>query len=255
MSSKRFARIAALAALSLPVLACAAFAQSPPPLSDPCIPVAMPPAAIPHLRAALAAHEPIVIVAIGSSSTQSWRSSDPAHSYPAVLQAALSRALPTAHIAVINRGVGGEDAPEEVARMDTDVLAIRPQLVIWQVGSNSVLRSADPIVFKRLVSAGIERLHKAGADVIVMDNQQAPELLSKPEHLIMDQALAEVAAAKGASLFARSSLMEAWQRAGKPYGTFISSDGLHHNDLGYRCVAESLAGVITAGLGPDHAAK
>jgi lysophospholipase L1-like esterase len=151
--------------------------------------------------------------------------------------------------------VGGEDAPEEVARMDTDVLAVRPQLVIWQVGSNSVLRSADPAVFKRLVSAGIDRLHKAGADVIVMDNQRAPELLSKPEHLIMDQALAEVAAAKGASLFARGSLMAAWQRAGEPYGTFISSDGLHHNDLGYRCVAESLAGVITAGLGPDHAAK
>ena len=32
----------------------------------------------------------------------------------AILQAALNEALPAAHIAVINRGVGGQDAPEEM---------------------------------------------------------------------------------------------------------------------------------------------
>jgi lysophospholipase L1-like esterase len=244
-------------AVALISLANPSHAQMPAqvPASDGCIPEPMPPAAVPNMRAALADHRQVVIVAIGSSSTQSWRSSDPGHSYPAVLQDALTKALPTAHIAVINRGIGGEDAPEEVARMDTDVLAVKPQLVIWQVGSNSVLRSADPVVFKRLVMAGVDRLHKAGADVILMDNQRAPELLAKPEHLVMDQALAEIATAKNVSLCARSSLMAAWQRDGKPYGTFISSDGLHHNDLGYRCVAESLAGVIVAGLGPDHASR
>jgi lysophospholipase L1-like esterase len=223
--------------------------------ADPCIAVPLPPVAVPHMQAALAAHEPVIIVAIGSSTTQSWRSSDPAHSYPAVLQASLSQALPEAHISVLNRGIGGEDAPEEVARMSADVLAVRPQVVVWQVGTNGVLRDADPAVFKRLVTAGVNQLRKAGVDVILMDNQRAPALLKAPKHLVIDQALAEVATATSASLFARSALMEGWQRAGQPYGSFISSDSLHHNDLGYRCVAESLAGVIVAGLGPDQASK
>jgi lysophospholipase L1-like esterase len=220
-----------------------------------CILVPMPPAAVPHMRAAIDDHEPVIIVAIGSSSTQSWRASDPGHSYPGVLQATLSAALPNAHIAVINRGIGGEDAPEELARLDKDVIAVRPQLVIWQVGSNGVLRDADPAVFKKLVTTGVNQLHKAGIDVILMDNQRAPALLQKPRHLVMDQSLAEVATATNTSLFDRGALMEAWQRDGEPYADFISSDLLHHNDLGYRCVAESLAGVIEAGLGPDLARK
>jgi len=211
----------------------------------------MPPAAVPHLRAAIQNHEPAIIVAIGSSSTQSWRSSDPGHSYPGVLQARLSSLLPEAHIAVINRGIGGEDAPEELARLDKDVLAVRPQLVIWQVGSNGVLRHDSPTVFRKLVTTGVNQMRKAGVDVILMDNQRAPALLDKPEHVVMDQSLAEVATATDVSLFDRGALMEAWQRAGEPYAHFISSDSLHHNDLGYRCVAESLAGVIVAGLGPD----
>ncbi|MEA2742923.1 MAG: acyl-CoA thioesterase, partial [Acetobacteraceae bacterium] len=60
--------------------------------------------------------------------------SDSAHTYPAVLQSSLNKALPGAHFAVINRGMGGQDAPEELTRLDTDVIALHPQLVIWQVG-------------------------------------------------------------------------------------------------------------------------
>ena len=226
-------------------------ASSPSP--SPCLVTQVPPVAVPHVKAALAGHEPILIVAIGSSSTQSWRASDPGHSYPAVLQATLSQALPEAHVAVINRGVGGEDAPEEVARLDQDVLAVRPQLVVWQVGSNSVLRNADPAVFRRLVTTGVTRLHRAGVDVVLMDNQRAPALTEKPEYRIIDRALAEVATATNASLFSRGALMEAWQNAGQPYATFISPDSLHHNDLGYRCIAEGLAGSILEGLTAEPA--
>ena len=100
--------------------------------------------------------------------------SDPAHSYPAVLQQALSAGLPEAHIAVINRGIGGQDAAEELARLDADVLAVRPQLVIWQVGANGALRNVDPAVFRAMVTTGVRRLQAAGADVILMDNQQSP---------------------------------------------------------------------------------
>ncbi|HTW68571.1 MAG TPA: GDSL-type esterase/lipase family protein, partial [Acetobacteraceae bacterium] len=130
---------------------------------------AEPPAPILHLhnfRAALEQGKEGVVVAIGSSSTKGAKASDPAHSYPAELQEDLEHALPRMHIAVINRGIGGQDAPEELARMQADVIAVRPQLVVWQVGANGALRHADPVTFRRLVTEGVERLKAAGIDVI-----------------------------------------------------------------------------------------
>src|SRR6476659_1926993 len=134
----------------------------------------MTPMKLPHLLSAVSHGLEGVIVALGSSSTQGVMASDLAHSYPAVLQQSLSTALPEAHVAVINRGIGGQDAAEELARLEADVLAVRPQLVIWQVGANGALRNADPAVFRDMVSGGVRRLQAAGADVILMDNQQSP---------------------------------------------------------------------------------
>jgi len=209
----------------------------------------MPPLSLPHLKDALERDEPIVIVALGSSSTSGSMASDANHAYPAVLQKALSHVLPEAHIAVINRGIAGQDATEEVARLDSDVIAIKPQLVIWQVGANSALRDADPSLFRHVVVAGVNKLRNAHADVVLMDNQRAPRILNAPRHLVIDQALADIAAETGASLFPRSTLMDAWRRDGRPYELFISRDGLHHNDLGYHCIATALAAEIKASLG------
>ena len=108
---------------------------------------------------------------------------------PAVLQAALNKALPAAHFAVINRGIGGQDAPEELARLDTDAIAVHPQLVIWQVGANGAMRNADPSEFHRMVAEGVNRLLKAGIDVILMDNQRSPKVLAAVEHIILEDSL------------------------------------------------------------------
>ena len=40
-------------------------------------------------------------------------------------------------IDVINRGIGGEEAPKEFGRMQNDVLAEQPQLVIWEIGARA----------------------------------------------------------------------------------------------------------------------
>jgi lysophospholipase L1-like esterase len=235
--------LAALAFL-LPFTAGAAGAAE---LACPDVPV--PPVSVPHLRAALDSDDDAVVVALGSSTTQSHLASDRAHSYPAVLQARLNEALSFAHVAVINRGIGGQDAAEEVARLETDALAVRPTLVIWQVGANGVLRHTDPDLFKHLVETGVRRLQRARVDVVLMDNQRAPAILGSPEHAKLEQALADVAVATGASLFSREHLMDDWQRAGYPYELFVGADNLHHNDRGYTCVARALAQAITEGLG------
>jgi acyl-CoA thioesterase-1 len=203
---------------------------------------------LPHLQAAIAARTEGLIVALGSSSTAGAMASDSAHSYPAVLQEELNKALPTAHFAVINRGIGGQDAPEELARLDTDVVAVHPQLVIWQVGANGAMRNADPFEFHHLVVEGVNRLRKAGIDVILMDNQRSPKVLAAVEHIVLEDSLRHVAQETGANLFSRSHLMDAWSEQGSKPGLFTASDGLHHNDLGYECVAASLSRLVVAAM-------
>ena len=209
----------------------------------------VPPVAVPATKKRLASNGEVLIVALGSSSTEGWMATAPAHTYPARLQSDLSNAFPLSHIAVVNRGIGGQDATEEVARLDTDVLAIRPDLVIWQVGANGAMAHSDPDVFRKLVSTGIERLKSLGIDIVLMDNQRSPLILASPEHGIMEQTLADLSIKYNVSLFSRGSLMDGWKTAGLPYSHFLANDGVHMNDLGYRCLADELAGSIEAGLG------
>lgn len=207
-----------------------------------------PPLSLPRLRDALANGRPVTILTFGSSSTEGSHSSDLAHSYPAVLQTLLNAALPKSHIAVINRGVGGQDVQEMLLRMDADALAIRPTVVIWQLGSNSAIRHMPPDQFEPLLSRGVTRLLHGGTDIVLMDSQRAPAVLAAPENKRIGQMLARVATAKGVALFSRGALMDAWQEHGFPNAMFLADDGLHHNDFGYRCVAQALSNAILDGL-------
>lgn len=223
-------------------------------LAGPACPNASNPAPldVPHLRHALRHGLEGIVVALGSSSTQGAMASDPTHSYPAVLERALSSALPAARVTVLNRGIGGQDAAEELARIDSDVLAAYPQLVIWQVGANGALHDNDLSLFRARVIAGVRRLQAADIDVVLMDNQQSPRLLAMADEPSFDLSLAQVARETGASLFSRRALMQGWNTEGVTLADFIASDQLHLNDLGYYCVAQSVAQAILAGLAAEH---
>ncbi len=235
------ADLAALAALL--ILGGTAFAAPRACPPDPGTPALV----LPHLAAALRARLPVKIVALGSSSTEGVMASDADDTYPAELQEMLREALPGRSVRVINRGIGGQDARREMARMHRDAIAMRPQLVIWQVGANAALHRGDPVAFRRLVTAGVRRLHLRGIDVVLMDNQRSPKLVAAGDDALFDGTLAAIARATGAGLFSRDRLMRGWAREGRPEMGFIASDWLHHNDLGYRCVARALGGAILAG--------
>jgi hypothetical protein len=63
---------------------------------------------LPLTTARLAAGQPLVIVAVGSSSTAGAGASHPGASYPARLREELVRRFPGASIVMVNRGVNGE---------------------------------------------------------------------------------------------------------------------------------------------------
>jgi hypothetical protein len=83
-------------------------------------------------------------------------------------------------IDVLNRGIGGQEAPEELARFQDDVIAEDAALVIWQVGTNAIYRSLyEPSVVAGIVATGLswlKGLGPLGPDVILMDLQYARAL-------------------------------------------------------------------------------
>jgi acyl-CoA thioesterase-1 len=213
-------------------------------------------AALPRVEAKLRAHEPITIVAIGSSSTAGYGASAPAKTYPSRLAAELAERLPHATIEVRNKGVSGETSAEMLKRFDTDVLSARPDLVIWQVGTNSVIRDLDLRPHDALLREGIDRLKAAGIDVILMDMQYAPSVISHPHYAEMERILAETARDEHVAVFGRFAIMRYWVESGQlTFKTMLASDRLHLNDRSYGCVGRLLAEAIVDRLSTSAVAS
>jgi acyl-CoA thioesterase I len=66
-------------------------------------------------------------------------------------------------IDVLNRGIGGQEAPEELTRFQDDVIAEDAALVIWQVGTNAIYRHLyEPSVVAGIVATGLSWLKGLG---------------------------------------------------------------------------------------------
>jgi acyl-CoA thioesterase I len=202
---------------------------------------------LPNIARAVRSRKPLDIVAIGSSSTAGVGASDPAHTYPARLAEELRYRWPQLAVTVRNKGVGGELSYQMVARFDRDVLPYHPQLVIWQTGSNQLLRSENIEGYTETIREGINRLRAAQADVVLMDPQFAPRVLARRIHQPVLDSIAALANDMNVAVFQRFAVMRHWTSSGQyKMEEIVSSDGLHMNDLSYGCLARLLADSLVA---------
>src|SRR4051795_2170687 len=220
----------------------------------PCLPSKGAPKTIgslPHVAGKLAAGQPVEIVAFGSSSTAGFGASSPEFNYPNRLAAQLRRRYPGADITVVNRGKGGEDAPEMMKRLQTEVIDMKPDLVIWQVGTNAVLRNLDPGETAKLVEEGVSLIQAAGADLVLVDPQYSPAVNAKAENASrMVKLLGKVAELRHVGFFPRFEVMRDWhEKQSMPFDSFVVADGLHMNDWGYACFAQLLGDDIIKSVG------
>jgi len=206
---------------------------------------------LPHVAGKLVAGKPVVIVAFGSSSTAGYGASSPDFNYPNRLAAQLRRQYPTADITVINAGVGGEDAPEMMKRLQKEVIDVHPDMVIWQVGTNAVLRNLDPADTALMVEDGVARIQALGSDVVLVDPQYSPRVNEHAETAgKMVKLLSRVAELRHVGVFPRFEVMRDWhERQAIPMDNFVISDGLHMNDWGYACFAQLLGDDIIKSVG------
>jgi acyl-CoA thioesterase-1 len=188
--------------------------------------------------------EPITIVAIGSSSTAGTGASSSSASYPSRLAVELTQRFPGHPITVLNRGVGGEEIGDMLERFDADVIAAKPDLVLWQFGTNSVIR--DKLNNHNVaIREGLTKIRSIGADIVLIDPQFAPEVIEKPEATRMVELIASTAKLEDVDLFPRFDVMKRWHEVDHiAFKTFVSPDGLHMNDWSYGCFAKGLGMAI-----------
>ena len=200
---------------------------------------------LPHVGHKLTTGQPIIIVAIGSSSTAGAGASSPAATYPSRLQVELSQRFPGHSITVINRGVNGEEVPDMLKRFDQGVIAAKPDLVIWQLGTNSVIRDHKAADNGASIHFGIEKIRAAGADIVLLDPQYAPKVIAKPEAARMVELIAVTAKQEDIDLYPRFDVMRRWHDVDHmDFTAFVSPDGLHLNDWSYACLAKGLGHAI-----------
>jgi acyl-CoA thioesterase I len=201
--------------------------------------------ALPRTARLLVSGLPVKIVAFGSSSTYGAGASTSAASYPSRLAEELARRFPGHKFTVLNRGVGGEDVSNMLARLDTAVIREKPDLVLWQVGTNSVLRDRAVQPHAALLREGLSRLKVTGADVVLIDPQYAPKVIAKRNADDMVSLIAATATLERVSHFRRFDLMRHWHETEHlPFRAFVSPDGLHMNDWSYACLAKALGVAI-----------
>ncbi len=121
-----------------------------------------------------------------------------------------------------------------------------PDLVLWQVGSNSVLR--DHPTPGEVIRQGVERLEASGADVILINPQFAPKILAKADIGHAVDVITATARDAEVGMFDRFAIMRYWRESERiPFEQFLSPDLLHMNDWSYACTAKLLAAAILDG--------
>ncbi|GJE09626.1 hypothetical protein FOHLNKBM_0651 [Methylobacterium longum] len=211
---------------------------------------------LPHVARQIAIGAPLKIVAFGSSSTEGVGASSPANAYPARLQSDLRKKLRGMDVAVINRGIGGEHVDDMLVRLDRDVIAAEPQLVIWQTGSNDPLRGVSIDHFRDATVAAIRRIREAGIDVVLMEPQWCPKLEATPGASRFLEAVRSIGDELDVPVIRRADLMHGWVREGKlTTKQLFAADGLHMADRGYALLAEAAAQSILQDAGPVQTAE
>jgi acyl-CoA thioesterase-1 len=190
------------------------------------------------------------ILAIGSSSIEGVGASRVELGFVPLLQSDLRERLPNVAVNVWNRGIGGETAHETVDRLQAEIERYQPDLVIWQLGTNDVLRARPWNDVAADLQRGEAILSAAHVDVLLVDPQRLPEngVNFRGKNVELGEAARLIALEGnrvGYAVQRRFEAMQAWSRLNRGG---VGPDDLHLNDDGYACWAAITAEGLAAAL-------
>lgn len=163
------------------------------------------------------------IIAFGDSLTAGYGASA-GEDYPSRLSILIGST-------VINAGVSGDTTDEALARIDTDVLARSPRIVIVGLGGNDYLRSIPLSSTEANLRAIIHKIHDAQAMVVLL-GFRFPSLNVNYEDMY-DRVASE-----------ERCLLVPKILSGILTDPSLKSDEVHPNARGYQLIAERVAGPL-----------
>lgn len=207
-------------------------------------------APLPGTVAALSRGELRVMV-VGSASTQSGGTSGPAATWPERLKAVLGARIAPASLRIETFGGRGTTAADHARLIAEATPALRPHLIIWQLGTVEAARGLPAEEMSDTVQEAIARLRATRGertDVVLMDPQFSRFFRANADVEAYRDRLRLAAAASGAQVFSRWALMRHWaetdrldlERAPRA-GRVAVADELHD------CLARALAEFILDG--------
>ena len=187
------------------------------------------------------------ILAIGSSSTAGVGASDRLHNYPSQLEGILEKVWKDADITVINRGISGEVASATSERLKSEAARVRPDLILWQLGTNDALSHVRVEDFEDTVRSTVRMLKQNNIDVVLVGLQYTPKFAHDESYTAIRRSLNQIADQEGLLYVRRYQAMEFIART-KANLQYMADDNFHLNDLGYQCMAEHIAQAVVANL-------
>jgi hypothetical protein len=154
------------------------------------------------------------IAVVGTGSSAIAGPDGPRSAYPARLEAALNHRLSGVPVRVVTLLRTRQTAEDLAGGMDKLMVDEAPDLVIWQTGTTDAIRRVDPDRFKVALEHGVERLHKGGADVILMNMQYSPRTESMIALGPYADVMRVVAQHYEIPLFDRLAIMRYWSESG-----------------------------------------
>jgi GDSL-like lipase/acylhydrolase family protein len=156
----------------------------------------------------------LAISVVGTGSSALAGPDGPRSAYPARLEAALGQKLPGIGVKVVTL-LRTRQTVEDLARgMDKLLIDEKPNLVVWQAGTVDAIRRLDLDGFEAALKDGVDRLHKGGSDVILMNQQYSPRTESMISVGPYADVIRVVAQQRSVPLFDRLGIMRHWSDVG-----------------------------------------
>ena len=159
----------------------------------------------------------------------------------------LEQVLKGVPIEMINRGVSGETARTTADRLRMEAALIKPDLVLWQVGTNDAVQRVSVDQFERTVYKTVAILKRKNIDVVLVGLQYTPRYARDEHYFAIREALKRIAADQNVLYVRRFQAMEYISKT-KDSLRMMADDEFHLNDVGYQCMAEHIAQAVTANI-------
>ncbi len=234
--------------------------QPSPPTEDPGATLPMPPALsrecqtpgvtiagdvpLHAVTQALRLRKVLKILAIGASSKGGRASGD--NSYQAIIESVLEKTIPGIDVKIIDRGVSGELARDAAERIKTEVALVRPELVLWQLGTHDALMHVPVDEFKATVAATLDWLREHDVDVVMVGLHYLRKLAREQHYQAIRQALREAAETKKVLWIGRYEAMQVIDQAQRT-GRGPSPNEFTLTENGYTCLSEYVVRALTSG--------